>query len=444
MTFLGLALVIALILGNAWFVAAEFAFVASRRSRLETEAADGDRRAARALTALERLSFALSGAQLGITVTSLAVGFVAKPVFEALLGPLFGPFDLSVELTAALALGTGLAFSTVAQMVIGELGPKNLAIAKAEAVAKSLAGGQLLYLRLFGPIINLFDNSANRLIRLAGIEPVEEIAQAVTIEELEHIIATSNESGALTTSVTGLLQRSLEFRELKADDAMRRRSDVVWISGESSCEDLASLAQGSGHTRFPVVGPDGLDDVLGIVSVKALLDVEVDQRSITPVGTMAEGELAVPETAPLPDVLRLLRDNHTQMAIVIDEFGGTAGIVTLEDIIEELVGEILDEHDENETAAVRRADGSWRLPGSWRIDEVRRDTGMDLPKGEHDTVGGLVMSVLGRIPVAGDRIEVGAVVLDVLSVDRHTVQSVRVSSVEPDSPEPDSALEDQG
>ncbi len=431
MTLLGLGLVLLLILGNAYFVAAEFALVAARRSRLEQSRLDGDRRAGRVLTLLEKLSFALSGAQLGITVTSLGVGFIAEGVFTGLFGPLFAPFGLRPELAAGLALALGLLVSTATQMVIGELGPKNLAIARAEDVARSLAASQILYLRLFGPVIRLFDNAANGLLRAVGIEPAEEIATAVTVEELEHIIASSGAAGALAASVAGLLKRSIEFRDLKADDAMRPRSDVQWISADATCTELIQLASRSGHTRFPVTGPDGLDDVRGVVSIKELLEVSPDELDITQVRALAEVEVAVPESAPLPDVLRLLRDAHTQMAIVIDEFGGTSGIVTLEDIVEELIGEIRDEHDRSERSAVRRADGSWRLPGLWRIDEVRRDTGIELPNGQHDTVGGLVMAVLGRIPRVGDHVEVDGVSLDVLAMNRHAVQSIRLSITTP-------------
>ena len=427
MTALGLALVVLLILGNAWFVAAEFALVATRRTRLEAQAAAGDRGAARVLRLLERLSFALSGAQLGITITSLAVGFVADAVFPALFAPLLDPFGLDEESSVVVALTLGLIFSTAAQMVFGELGPKNLAIALPEKVARNVAGGQLLYLRLAGPVIRLFDGSANRLIRSIGIEPAEEIAGAVTVEELEHIITTSSASGVLAVGVGDLLQRSIDFRDLKADDAMRPRAEIVSISTEATCDELMALARETGHTRFPVTGPDGLDDVVGVVNIKELMGVDADEVAITSVRTLVEGELAVPETAPLPNVLRLLRDAHTQMAVVVDEFGGTAGIVTLEDIVEELIGEILDEHDPFERSPVRRADGSWRLPGRWRIDEVRRDTGFVLPEGEHDTVGGLVMAELGRVPEEGDVVEVDGVRMDVLAVDRHAVQSVRLS-----------------
>lgn len=431
MTLLGLLLIVALILGNAWFVAAEFSLVAARRSRLEARAEAGDRRAQVALSLIERLSFALSGAQLGITVTSLAVGFVAQPIFEALVRPILEPLGLGADATRGIALTIAISTATAAQMVVGELGPKNLAIARAEDVSRGVARGQSLYLRLFGPIIRLFDNAANRLIRLAGIEPAEELAHAVTIEELEHIIATSSESGALGLGVTTLLQRSLDFRERKADEAMQPRSDVIWLAQDVTCDELVRLAAESGHTRFPVTGPDGLDDVRGVVSVKDLLDVNPGELTTTPVGTLAEEEVAVPETSRLPDVLRLLRDRHSQLAVVVDEHGGTAGIITLEDIVEELVGEIMDEHDRLEQSVVRQTNGSWHLPGAWRLDEVRRETGVELPPGEHDTVSGLVMAALGRVPLVGDRVELDGGVLEVLAVQRHAVQWIRMS-VDPD------------
>ena len=427
-TVLGLLAVLLLILGNAWFVAAEFALVTARRGRLEAAHEGGDRRAGRALQLLGRLSFALSGAQLGITVTSLAVGFIAEPVFTALFEPLLSPLGIRPALVPVIAVSLGLVVSTAGQMVLGELGPKNLAIAKAEDVAKSLAGGQILYLRLFGPIIHLFDGAANRLLRLVGIEPSEEIDNSVTVEELEHIITSSSASGTLGEGVSALLQRSIEFRDLHADDAMRPRADVVSISGDATCEELTALGVRTGHSRFPVTGPEGLDDLLGVVNIKDLLDVPVAERAITPVRTLAEPELAVPELASLRDVLLLLRDTHTQLAVVVDEFGGTEGIVTLEDIVEELVGDIRDEHDRAERQAVLRADGSWRVPGSWRIDEVRRDTGIELPQGEHDTISGLLMATLSRVPVVGDTLRLDGITIEVLAVQRHVAQTVRLST----------------
>lgn len=426
-TVLGLGAVVLLVLGNAWFVAAEFALVASRRSRLEQARDEGDRAAGRVLTLLERLSFALSGAQLGITVTSLAVGFIAEPVFTALFEPALSPLGIRPALVPAIAVTVGLVVSTGLQMIVGELGPKNLAIARAEDVARRVAAGQVLYLRLFGPVIRLFDNAANGLIRLAGIEPAEEIAGAVTMEELEHIITSSSESGALDPGVSTLLKRSIDFRSLKADEAMRPRGDVVSIAADATCEELADLAGQTGHSRFPVTGADGLDDLRGVVGIKDLLEVAPDQRAITPVAALVEPELAVPESAPLREVLLQLRDTHTQMAVVVDEFGGTAGIITLEDIVEELVGDIRDEHDLAERRAVRRSDGSWRVPGLWRIDEVRRDTGIQLPTGEHDTVSGLVMALLSRVPEPGDTVEADGVVIEVVAVSRHVPQTVRLS-----------------
>ena len=427
-TLLGLLAVVLLVLGNAWFVAAEFALVTARRSRLETAAEEGNRAAGRAISLLERLSFALSGAQLGITVTSLAVGFIAEPVFTALFEPLLSPLGIRPALVPALAVSLGLVVSTAAQMVVGELGPKNLAIAKAEDVATSLAGGQLLYLRVFGPVIRLFDGAANALIRLVGIEPSEEIDQAVTVEELEHIIVSSSESGALDEGVSGLLRRSIEFRALNAGDAMRPRSDVVGIAGDATCADLMALGAQTGHSRFPVTGQNGLDDLQGVVNIKDLLSVPETELAITSVRALAEPELVVPESASLRDTLLMLRDTHTQLAVVIDEFGGTEGIITLEDIVEELVGEIRDEHDGTERRAVRRADGSWRVPGSWRIDEVRRDTGIELPEGEHDTVSGLLMARLSRVPRVGDTVEVDGASLHVVSMRRHVPQTVRITA----------------
>ena len=423
---LGLAAILLLILANGWFVAGEFAYVAASRGRLEAAEAAGDRAAGRALAVMSRLSFALSGAQLGITVTSLAVGYLAAPVFPPLLRPALDAIGVPEAATTSLGVSIGLIVSTALQMVVGELAPTNLAIARPEPVGRRLAGGQLLSLRLFGPVITLFDRAANGLLRAVGIEPVEELSEAVTAEELGHIISSSAEEGTLQPTLGALLSRSLDFRSLRVADALVPRTRVVAIAEGATCAELQELARETGHSRFPVTGPGGLDDVVGVVQLKDLLGVPAAERPVTPVRTLVEPELAVPESQPLPDLLHVLRDQRTQMAVVVDEFGGTAGIITLEDLVEELVGDIRDEHDVGEPRVVALGDGRWQVPGGWRIDEVERDTGLTLPEGEHDTLGGLVMSQLGRVPEAGDEIVIGDLCLRVLAVEGHAASLIEV------------------
>ncbi len=416
----GLGLVLLLIGLNGYFVAAEFAFVAARRTHLADAASRGDRRAGRALAVLRRLSFMLSGAQLGITATSLLVGFVAEPTLGRALRPALAlvgvpeAASVGVSLTLALILATGV------QMVFGELAPKNLAIAKPEPFARALAPSTLWYLRLAGPVIHFFDGASNGLLRLLRIDPVEELESGVDHDELEHIVEASGQQGSLSPDQTALLARAIDFRDLRAADAMVPRTAIVTLDVGSSCEELRALAHVSGHSRFPVVG-DGLDDVRGVVHAKDVLGVAHADRRSTPVAALMGEPLAVPESAPLRALLSDLRDAGTALALVVDEHGGTAGIVTLEDVVEELVGEIRDEHDHVEPEVVALAGGRFLVPGSWRLDETVRDTGVHLPEGDYETLSGLVMAELERLPRVGDEVALPTARLRVLALDGHAV-----------------------
>ncbi|HWB72153.1 MAG TPA: hemolysin family protein [Egibacteraceae bacterium] len=404
-TALGLLAVVALILANGYFVAYEFAFVAARRRHFEELAGRGDRRAARALDVTGRLSFVLSGAQLGITATSLLVGFIAEPTLGRALAPLLELLGLPRAAVAEVAFTTAFLLATTAQMVLGELAPKNLAIAKPEPLALALARSTWLFTRLAGPLIRLFDSSANWLLRRVGIEPVQALEGGASPEELGIIVEESGREGALTPSQTALLSRALEFGALNAADAMVPRPQVVWTTVDASCEDLRRLALDSGHSRFPVVG-EGLDDVRGIVQAKDVLRIPPQERERTPVRSLAGPPLAIPESASLGPLLVDMREAHSQLAVVVDEYGGTAGIVTLEDLVEELVGSIRDEYDPEEPGVLALPDGTWVVPGSLRVDEAGREIGLELPSGDYDTVGGLIMERLERVPQAGDSVQV--------------------------------------
>ncbi|MDP8978943.1 MAG: hemolysin family protein [Actinomycetota bacterium] len=422
----GVLAVMGLILANGYFVAAEFGFVAARRSHLEERAArDGSRQAHRALDVQRRLSFMLSGAQLGITVTSLIVGFLAESTLGAALRPAVELVGVPDAAVGGLAFGLAFALATGAQMVLGELGPKNLAIAVPERVALSLATTMRAFLALTGPLIRLFDSSANRLLRAVGIEPVEELPAGASPEELGIIIEESGRHGALSAAQATLLGRMLHFDVLRTVDAMIPRPEVVSVHADATCEDLRRLALDSGLSRFPVVG-EGLDDVLGLAQAKDVFRVDVDERAGTPVCAIMGPALAVPETAALRPLLGQMRRAQTQLAVVVDEHGGTAGIVSLEDLVEEFVGEIRDEHDPDEPAVQALPDGSFRVPGGWRIDEVERDTGHRLPEGDYETVGGLVMAGLGRMPRADDELRVDGAHLRVEVMQGLAVGRVRL------------------
>ncbi len=435
---LGFAAVVLLILANGWFVLGEFAYVAARRPQLEERAAEGDRRAARAVGILGRLSFMLSGAQLGITATSLLVGFIAEPVFSRAVAPVLDGFGMSAESRTGIALTIALVLSTTAQMVFGELAPKNLGIARPEMFSAALAGGMRVYLAVAGPVIRLFDGASNRLLRAIGIEPVEELSGAVGPEELELIIQESGRGGVLSTSQAALLGRLLEFRTLRAADAMVARRQVASVPRTASCSDLQRAAVETGFSRFPVTVREDLDEIAGVVQAKDVLRVPADERDRRRVSELMSEALVVPESAQLGPLLADMRRAHATLAMVIDEYGGTAGVVTLEDIVEEIVGQIRDEYDREEPGVQALPSGAFLAPGSWRPDEVARETGFALPTGDYDTVSGLVMERLGRVPSPGDTVELGDVRLQVVAMDGLAVGRVRLVPV---TPTPDDAAD---
>jgi CBS domain containing-hemolysin-like protein len=427
---LGFTAIALLIAANGWFVLGEFAFVAARRPQLEVMAERGERGASSALAVLGRLSFMLSGAQLGITVTSLLVGFIAEPVFSAAVAPLLGPLGLPAEQRSAIAIGVGLVVATSAQMVFGELAPKNLGIALPEAASRRLARGIRVYLAVAGPVIRLFDGASNALLRAVGIEPVEELSGGVSAEELDFIIAESGRGGVLSTAQADLLGRVLDFRTLRAAEAMVARPQVVAIATTASCTALQQLAVATGHSRFPVTAGEDLDEVLGVVTAKDVLGVPHDERAQRHVGELVVEPLVVPESAQLGPLLGELRRAHATLAVVIDEHGGTAGVITLEDIVEELVGSIRDEHDPEEPLVQALPSGAFLAPASWRPDEVTRDTGLHLPEGDYETVSGLVMDRLGRMPNVGDVVELTGVRVHVEAMEGHAVSRVRLVPVD--------------
>lgn len=397
---LGLLALLLLTFATGYFVAQEFAFVAADRGVLREQADAGDASAARALKVTERLSFMLSGAQLGITVTALLVSFLAEPAVAAAVRPALRAAGLPEAAITGVAVTIGIVVATAVQMVLGELAPKNLGIARPEAVAKSLARSTLVYLAVAGPVIRLFDSSATRLLRRVGVEPVEEVEHGATPEELSRIIAESGASGELPRHLSELLERALEFGDHTAEDVMVPRPRVVLLRAGRPVADLLEAMRAFGHSRYPVLGEDG---VVGVTGVRELLRAP-DAATI---GEITRSALLIPATLPLPLVLDRLRAAGDDMACVIDEYGGLAGLITVEDLAEELVGELIDENDPEPLGAVAREDGTWELPGTLRVDEVERATRLRLPESDdYDTVAGLVLAVLGRMAEPGDTVTV--------------------------------------
>jgi CBS domain containing-hemolysin-like protein len=409
---IGLVIILAVTAATGFFVALEFAYTAVDRSRLEDIANDGDlRRAARARRALKicsSLSFALSGAQLGITVTALFVGFFAEPYLGQGLADLLGVAGVPAGVSVTIGVVFAFVFANVVQMILGELGPKNLAIARTEALALALAAPTSAYLTVCGPIIRFFDAASTKFLRRLGIQPVEELEHNATPEDLHRIIDVSRDEGALDRGLSELLDRGLDFSETVADQAMTPRVNVQTLSADATVAEAVEALAG-GHSRFPVVGDD-VDDLRGVVGIGQIIGVPREERGSVTVGAIADPALLVPASLPLPTLLERMRSQHRQLACVVDEFGGFAGIVTLEDLAEELVGEIRDEQDRFEAVPVSLAGGAWLIPGRWRIDEVADATGIELPEGEHyETIAGLVMSQLGRIAHPGDTVDVETV-----------------------------------
>ncbi|MBT3152505.1 HlyC/CorC family transporter [Streptomyces sp. CHD11] len=427
---MGVLAVFVLTAGTGYFVAQEFAYVSADRLALAREAESGDRKATRALKVLERLSFMLSGAQLGITVTGLVVGFIAEPSVSALLRPVLSGLNLPDAAVGGIAVVLAFVLATVVQMVLGELAPKNLAIAVPERLAKALAGSTLAYLKIVGPVVHIFDATANRLLRRVGIEPVEELHHGATLEELGHLIGESHEQGALPKDTAALLDHALEFSDRTLSQVMVPRVDAVFVREGATAAEAVDLIAVHGHSNYPVLG-DHPDDIGGVLGVAELMSLPADGLTGTTAGAVARRPLLLPETLPLPDAVTQMRERDDEFAVVLDEHGGVAGIVTYEDIAEELVGDIADESDAVTEVAVASGDG-WLVDAGRRLDEVAEATGVELPEEEdYDTVAGLIVDRLGRFPAIGDRLTVqlpdgGTVVIDVRTLDRHVPEQVRI------------------
>jgi CBS domain containing-hemolysin-like protein len=440
-----LAVAVLLILACAVFVAAEFSLTTVDRGALERAAASGERGAGGALRAVKRLTFQLSGAQLGITVTSLVIGMLAQPSVAALLsGPLeaTGLPDGAVD---SVALVLGITLSTVALMVVGELVPKNWAISHPLGVAKVVAGPQRAFTAVFAPLINHLNSTANRAVRRFGLEPVEELASARSPQELVALARHSARAGTLEPDTADLFVRAVSLGELTADQIMTPRVRVTGVREDAPVEEVIAVARETGHSRFPV-HRDSLDEIRGFVDLKAALAVAEDERPRRTVGTIAVEPLLVPETLGVDDLLDRLRGEQT-MAVVIDEYGGMAGVVTLEDIVEEVVGEVRDEHDPEEPPEVvathpdAAGHPTWDIDGGFRLDQLDR-LGLRAPDGPYETVAGLIADQLSRIPEVGDTVPLGDWVFTVTEVTQHRAARLTLSGPAPGSGESDPDAEE--
>ncbi|WP_164418817.1 hemolysin family protein [Streptomyces salinarius] len=414
-----LLLLVAILLSLACgaFVAAEFSLTTVERSELERAAARGERGATSALKGVRNLTFQLSGAQLGITVTNLVVGMLAEPSVAALISGPLEDLGMSRSAASSLALVLGTALSTVFLMIVGELVPKNWAISAPLAVAKRVGGPQRWFSTAFRPFITHLNNTANRVVRRFGVEPAEELASARGPQELAALARHSAKEGALEPDTAELFVRTLNLADLTAQQVMTPRVQVVALEARATCQDVANATRATGLSRFPVYR-ETLDAVVGTAHVKDVLAVPAERRPGMPVAELMREPLLVPESLTVDRLLDRLSGRRT-MAVVIDEYGGTAGVATLEDIVEEVVGQVRDEHDPHETPDLDPAGTDeeghalYWADGSARVDRLER-LGLRVPEGPYETVAGLIAAGLGRIPAVGDRLDVAGWRLDVV------------------------------
>ncbi|UGT56351.1 hemolysin family protein [Nocardia asteroides] len=402
LTVLSLIGFVALTLGTALFVAAEFSLTALERSTVEAAARAGDVRSRLVKQAHNTLSFQLSGAQLGITITTLITGFIAEPVLARLIAPLLDAIGLGPSAAQGVALALALVLATSLSMIYGELVPKNIAIAEPMSTARLTAGPMIWFSALFKWLIRFLNGAANWIVRRLGIEPAEELRSARSPQELGSLVRTSALRGAMDQRTAQVMDRSLEFGERSAEDLMTPRVKVESLDRDDTIADLIAASARTGYSRFPVIDGD-LDNSLGVVHVKQAFTHPAHLRKHLPLSKLAVAVPIVPASLDGDEVLERVRADGMQVALVVDEYGGTAGLVTMEDLIEEILGDVRDEHDEEERD-VRRVSDGWDCSGLLRIDEVSRATGYEAPEGEYETLGGLVLTQLGRIPATGDEV----------------------------------------
>ncbi|MEP7764100.1 hemolysin family protein [Sanguibacter sp. 25GB23B1] len=433
-----------LTIGTAIFVATEFSLVTLDPAVVgtdEDEDDDGGRpgadwRTRSVRTGLKHLSTELSSAQVGITITTILLGYTAQPALLTLIAGPLGTSVLGVTASGVVAATLALLVVNVFSMVFGELIPKNYALSRPLATARQVVPVQRVFTRALGPLITLLNGSANALLRKVGVEPREEISGARSASELVSLVRRSAQVGTLDKSMARLITNAVELDELTAVDVMTDRMRMAVVSRDDTAAAVIALARSTGHSRFPVID-DSRDDIVGLVHLRKAVSVPYERREQVPAAALMVDAPRVPETVRLGPLLVELRGFGLQMAVVMDEYGGTSGVVTLEDVVEELVGDVADEHDPRRAGALLATDGSWVVPGLLRPDELEERTGLRVPEGaDYETLGGLVMARLGRVPRVGDAVRVDAefesrvIVAHVEAMDGRRVERLRLRAGE--------------
>lgn len=439
----GVIVTLAIIVACGFFVAQEFAYMSVDRSRMAALAEKGDAQAKRVLAITKRTSFMLSGAQLGITVTGLLIGYVAEPLIGESIGTLLG--GVGIDPAVSILIGTvgALLLATVVTMIFGELYPKNLAIASPEPLARALAVPTRIYLMLFGWLITVFDVAANALLRLLRIEPLEDVDESATARDLEAIIEESRQSGDLPDDLSMIIDRILDFPQRDVEHAMIPRSQIDSVTPDTTVGEVRAL-MATGHTRYPVIGDE--DSPVGVVELIDLLREQPADDA--PVASVMRAAVVIPTSMMLPTALDRMRQSRNELACVVDEYGNFDGILTIEDLTEEVIGELSDEHDVEVAEAAAVGDDAWNVPGDLHLDELERLIGFDLAESDVETVAGLVIETHGDLPPVGSVVRIDLperasesvqgfdierwLAVEVAEVDRHVPSQLRVELHEVD------------
>lgn len=425
MEWLLLAAGLLLIAGTGFFVAVEFSLIALDQPTVQRAIDDGDTGAVPLLTCLKSLSTQLSSCQLGITLTTLLTGYVMEPSVGRLLEAPLAAVGLPSVAVESVSLILAMVLATLLSMLLGELVPKNMAIALAFPVGRALAGPQLVFTTIFKPAILVLNGFSNRILHIFGLEAKEEISGARTPAELASLVRRSAAMGTLDAGTANFVARTLNFSSRTAADVMTPRIRLETIDADQPVSDVVDAARRTGYSRFPVIG-DSADDIRGLVHIKKAVAVPWERRQNLEAGAIMTEVLRVPETIHLDALLAELREGNLQLAVVLDEYGGTAGIATLEDLVEEIVGEVADEHDKVRPGLLQSASGDWYFPGLLRPDELSEQIpGLSVPdEAAYETVGGYVMSKLGRIAAVGDTVAVNGGTLSVTRMDGRRIDRI--------------------
>ena len=420
--------VLILVLFNAFFVVSEFAIVKIRRTKLEELVGNGNKRAAIALKITEHLDSYLSAIQLGITLASLGLGWIGEPAVARLFSDLLGGFFADNPiLLHSISFGVAFGLITLMHVVLGELIPKSLAIQKTETFVLHIAYPLYLFKRTFYPFIWILDVLTLKILKLMHVEPAKEEDMAHSEEEIKLIVNASQKGGVIDDTERDIIQNAISFSEIFAHEVMIPRQDMQCLYLDDDFNDVMSLVKRTKHTRYPLCGEDK-DNVVGMIHIRDLLEHSEEKLEKGRLNKIARQVLFVPENQSISEVLHLMMRKHTHLAIVVDEYGGTAGMLSMEDILEELVGDIMDEHDINEVEEIHKLnDCICEFDGKVLVDDVYDCMGLPECERDESTIGGYVFTLLGRAPKVGDKVEDEYCTYEVISAGKMRVRRVKVT-----------------